>query len=111
LLKRGEGMRHNAVIKFISGISNDENEIGDPIGTPVKREVLAEKKSVRQSEFYQAAATGLRPELTFVVWTREYNQEPRLEYNGKEYNIIRTFEREYEQRTELTCQGLVNGAM
>ena len=54
------------VVKLIS-VTVTENDMGDIIETPVEREVFADKQSIRQSEFYQAAATGLRPELMFVV--------------------------------------------
>jgi SPP1 family predicted phage head-tail adaptor len=103
-------MRKKEVIKLI-GASTVQNDIGDPIEEiSGEREIFAEKKSIKQSEFYQAAATGLKPELTFVVWTREYNQESTLEYNSKKYNIIRTYDRD-DEHTELICSGLVNGVM
>lgn len=61
-------------------------------------EVFAEKKSVRQSEFYAAAAVGLKPELVFLVdeqdfrlaGTEKYDPAEIL-YNERHYNIIRTF--------------------
>lgn len=96
------------VIKLIS-YTTTENEMGDTIEVPTERQVFADKQSVRQSEFYQAAATGLRPELMFVVRTIEYNGETRLKYNGKEYSIIRTYDKDGEL-TELVCQGVVNRA-
>ena len=94
----------------LTSITQTENTMGDIIETPVKREVFADKQSIRQSEFYQAAATGLRPELMFVVRSIDYEQEPKLEYNNKTYNIIRTYEKDGEL-IELVCQGLVNGVM
>ena len=97
------------VINLIS-INVTENDMGDSIETPDKRQVFADKKSVRQNEFYQAASTGLKPELMFVVRTIEYNQEPILEFNSKTYTITRTYEKDGEL-TELICQGLVNGVM
>jgi SPP1 family predicted phage head-tail adaptor len=103
----GKLMRRKDVIKLIS-ISYSENDIGDTIETQTKREVLAEKKSIKQSEFYQAQATGLRPELTFVVWSAEYDYESKLEYSGKQYTIIRTYETD-GKNIELICSGLVNG--
>jgi SPP1 family predicted phage head-tail adaptor len=103
-------MRFDNVIYLIP-VTSSENDIGDPIKIDgEKRQVFAEKKSVRQSEFYQAAATGLKPELTFVVWSQEYGGESKLEYNGKLYNIIRTFEKN-DREIELVCSGLVNGVM
>jgi SPP1 family predicted phage head-tail adaptor len=98
-------MRFDKVIYLIS-VTTSENDIGDPIETPVKRQTFAEKKSVRQSEFYQAAATGLKPELTFVIWSREYGGEQKLEYDGKTYTIIRTYSKNGEL-VELICTGLV----
>ena len=96
------------VIKLIS-YTTTENELGDTIEVSTERQVFADKQSVRQSEFYQAAATGLRPELMFVVRTIEYNGETRLKYNGKIYDIIRTYDKDGEL-TELVCQGVVNRA-
>lgn len=94
------------VIKLIS-VSIAENSMGDIIETTTERQVFADKQSVRQSEFYQAAATGLRPELMFVVRSIEYNQEPKLKYGDKTYTIIRTYDKDGEL-TELICQGTVN---
>ena len=95
------------VINLVS-IATTENDMGDIIEVETKREVFADKKSIRQNEFYQAAATGLRPELMFIIRSIEYEQEPRLEFNSKTYNIIRAYDKDGEL-TELVCQGLVNG--
>lgn len=86
------------------------NDMGDTIEREIKTEVFADKQSIRQSEFYQAAATGLRPELMFVIRSIDYNQQPRLEYNNKTYNIIRTYEKDGEL-IELVCQGVVNNGV
>ena len=94
------------VVKLIS-VTVTENDMGDIIETQTEREVFADKQSIRQSEFYQAAATGLRPELMFVVRSIDYEGEPKLKYNGKEYTIIRTYDKDGEL-TELICQGVVN---
>jgi SPP1 family predicted phage head-tail adaptor len=93
------------VVKLIS-VGHDQNDIGDIVETKTEREVFADKKSIRQNEFYQAAATGLKPELMFVVRTIEYQGERKLSYDGKEYNIIRTYDKNGEF-TELICSGLV----
>lgn len=94
------------VINLIS-ITPTENDIGDTIDTETLRQVFANKKSIKQSEFYQAAATGLKPEIMFEVRTDEYQDEKRLSYNNKEYNIIRTYDKNGEL-TELICSGIVN---
>ena len=102
-------MLFREVINLIS-ITIAENDMGDPVETPVKRQVFADKKSVRQNEHYQAASVGLKPELMFVIRTIEYEQEPKLEYNSKTYTIIRAYDKDGEL-TELICHGLVNGVM
>lgn len=91
-------------------VTSTVNELGDPIEKEIKTEVFADKQSIRQSEFYQAAATGLRPELMFVIRSIDYSQQPRLEYNNKTYFIIRTYEKDGEL-IELVCQGVVNNAI
>ena len=70
------------------------------------RQVFANRKSVRQSEFYQAAMTGMRPELMFEVRSIEYADEPKLRHNGQAYRIIRTYSKNGEI-TELICSGIV----
>lgn len=101
-------MLFKEVVKLIS-VTASENDMGDIIETLVEREVFADKQSIRQSEFYQAAATGLRPELMFVVRSVDYNQEPKLKHGDKTYTIIRTYDRDGEL-IELVCQGVVNNA-
>lgn len=99
-------MRKDSEI-FLIGTSGatQTNALGNAIPVPIKRHTFAEKKSVRQSEFYQAAVSDLKPQFTFVVWTLEYHGESELEYEGKKYKIIRTFEPD-EKDTELVCEGL-----
>lgn len=87
-------------------ITVTENSMGDMIETETKTEVFANRKSIRQSEFYQAAATGLRPEIMFEVWSEEYSSQPKLKHGDKTYTIIRTYDK--GERTELVCQGVVN---
>lgn len=101
-------MLFKEVIRLIS-TTTTENDMGDIIETYNEREVYADKQSIRQSEFYQAAATGLRPELMFVVRSIDYNQEPKLKHGDKTYTIIRTYDKDGEL-IELICQGVVNNA-
>lgn len=93
------------------GTTDGENDLGDSIKILVTREnIFADRKSVRQSEFYQAAAVGLKPEITFEIRTIDYEQEPILIYNEQNYTIIRTFEKQ-DDFIELICQGTTNGVM
>lgn len=103
-------MLFREVINLIS-FSNSENQLGDAIKVKVKSPcIFADKQSIRQSEFYQASSTGLRPEVMFIIRTCEYNNESILEFNDKEYNIIRTYEKDSEF-IELVCQGVVSNVI
>jgi len=92
-------------IKLIS-IAYGTNDYGDSTETETKKTIYADVKGVRQSEFYQAHATGLKPEKTFEIRAIEYNDESRLEYNSKSYSIIRTYEKDGEM-LELICSAIV----
>lgn len=85
------------------------DDSGDSDGLKVYREIFCDKKSVRQSEFYQAHATGLKAEIMFEIWCDEYNDEKQIRYNQKEYEIIRTYSKDGEI-LELTCSGGVNNS-
>jgi hypothetical protein len=85
---------------------------GEPVQSMVYHEAYANKKAVRQSEFYQAAVAGLKPELVFEIRSFEYNNDKKLRYpsgeNGIVYDIIRTYDR--GEITELTVSSFVGGA-
>lgn len=83
----------------------DYNEYNEPIETYVEREVFANKKSVRQSEFYQALATGMKAEVMFEVRMADYEGELRLKYGDKVYDVTRTYERNGEI-VELVCAAM-----
>ena len=76
---------------------------------PTVRQVMGYEKSVGMSEFYQAAATGFKPELKIVLtnWM-DYQGEKILRYIpfGMEdpivFDIIRTFRK--GDTLEITCQ-------
>jgi len=100
-------MLFNTTLELIAQETYETDDKGDRVPVKVRRKVYADKQSVRQSEHYEAAATGLRPELMFVVRSIDYKGEPKLEYGGKEYTIVRTYNTKSEL-TELVCQGVVN---
>lgn len=84
-----------------------DNGMGDMISSKTKKQVFANKKSIRQSEFYQASANGLKPELMFEIRFADYSSEKIVEYNAKQYSIIREFSKN-DEIVELVCEGVVN---
>lgn len=99
-------MRWSDVIYLISQ-HNETNDFGDTIPVELERKVYANKKSVRQSEFYQAMSNDLKPEIMFEITSFEYNDEPHVKYKGKRYLVIRTYHTKGD-RMELVCEGLNN---
>lgn len=95
------------VINLVA-VTHSQNDMGDPIETPTPRQVFANKKSIRQAEFYQAQATGLRPEIMFEIRAIEYEGESILEHEGKSYSVIRTYTKN-DEIMELICSGLAKG--
>ena len=71
--------------------------------TETSRQVFANKKSIRQSEFYQAHMAGLNPELMFEIRSIEYQGEEKILYNGDAYRVIRTYSSS-DEITELVCE-------
>jgi SPP1 family predicted phage head-tail adaptor len=67
-----------------------------------QRTVFAEKKSVRGSEFYQAAQADLRVESIFKISLFDYQDERYILHNDKYYSVVRTFET--GDFVELSCE-------
>ena len=84
------------------------DEYGDLIQVASQaRTVFCEVRSVGQKEFYQAAATGLQPEIKFVLADYyDYDGEKEVVYDGQRYRVLRTYRA--GQRMELTCYQEVN---
>lgn len=91
----------NDVLLLISE-THLSDAIGNDIATETSREVFCETMSISQSEFLAAGQMGIRPEFKFRVWAHEYNGESKVRYNGKEYDIYRTFAQ--HDRMELYCK-------
>jgi SPP1 family predicted phage head-tail adaptor len=91
-----------------------ENDLGDPITVRSERPVLCDVLSVGRNEHYQAAAHGLKPELVFVVSKWDYDGEKEVEFEGKKYNVLRTYQPKNAkglgdfETMELVCEGVVN---
>lgn len=94
-------------IELIS-ITYGQNEIGDITELKTYTEIFGKEKSIKQSEFYQAQASGFKPELKFEINSFEYNDEKYVRYNNKEYRVIRTYKVSLD-KIEITLEGDING--
>src|SRR5690554_853289 len=81
----------------------EEDEWGNQVPVETRKPVLCNIKSIGRNEFYAAAQTGLKPEITFVIHGYEYNEEKEVEFEGEKYKVIRTYMKDFEEM-ELTCE-------
>ncbi|MBJ8027759.1 phage head closure protein [Bacillus cereus group sp. N21] len=90
-------------------VTTIEDELGqkEEIKT-FSRQVFCEKKSVPQSEFFQAGQSGIKASCVLLVHTFDYQDERKVKYHSKEYSIYRTYERD-DERIELYCEVKAGG--
>ena len=89
---------------FLQTTKNIVNEVGDQIETPSKVMRFARIKSIGQSEFYQAQAQGLKPEIKFVLADYlDYDNQEEVIYNNFRYKVLRTYRTGNE--IEIVCHG------
>lgn len=94
---------YNEVI-FLLTTQSKTNEVGDQIETTEKLMRFAKIKSIGQSEFYQAQAQGLKPEIKFVLADYlDYENQEEVIYNNFRYKVLRTFRTGNE--IEIVCYG------
>lgn len=97
----------DSIIKLMKE-TNTVNEYGDTVKTFTEKTVFAEVKSIGQSEFYQAEAVGLKPEIKFLIADfADYENEKCLKYTpfgGVEeiYTILRTYRNKLN--LEIVCK-------
>lgn len=75
-------------------------------------EVFVKPRSVSRNDFYQAALSGLKPSIVLVISTAEdYQGEKVVLFDGKEYTVLRVYQRPEKDEVELTLEERVeNGA-
>ncbi len=95
---------YNEVI-YLLATQSKVNEVGDQIEKQEKAMRFAKIKSIGQSEFYQAQAQGLKPEIKFILPDYlDYNNQEELIYNNFRYKVLRTF-RTDKNELEIVCYG------
>ena len=88
--------------------TNTVNEYGDTVQTFAEKNVFAEVKSIGQSEFYQAEAVGLKPEIKFLIADfADYQGEKQLKYTPfggvqEIYTVLRTYRNKIN--LEIVCK-------
>lgn len=100
-------MRGMNDVMLLVALTQSVDEYGDPVCTEMSRQVFCEVASIGQKEFYQAHATGLKPEIKFrLADYLDYRNEKIVLYAGQRYRVLRTYRS--GQALEITCYSEVN---
>lgn len=86
---------------------NGTDSSGNPLYTETSRTVFATKKAVRQTEYFQAAALGFKPEVVLEVHSFDYCNEEFCELDGERFRIYRVYPVGKTERVELYLTAIV----
>lgn len=100
-------MNFDTVVTLIKKGAATKDEYGNAVFPEKRTTVFAEKKAVRQSEFFEAYAVGLKPEIVLVVHSFEYDNQEYCELEGERFKIYRSYPIGKTERTELYLTALV----
>lgn len=99
---------YDEVIHLIS-VEKSVNAIGDVVENRTETQRFCSVKSVGETEFYQAQASGFKPSVKFILADfLDYQGQPYVRWVNpwgveEELTIIRTYKNERSE-LELTCQ-------
>lgn len=99
-------MNKDCVVHLISSVlpsaeENATNDLGEPVAVERRKKVFGLKKSVRQTEFFEAASRGFKPEVMVEVNSFEYSNEDVCELEGQRFRIYRAYPLAKSERVEL----------
>lgn len=96
-----------AILKAYGAPTYDE--YGNEVQTITETTVFVLPRGVYNAEFYNAAQAGLHPSITFELTNRaDYNGEKVIEWDGKEYSVIRTDWTAQRDGISLICEERVH---
>ena len=85
------------------------DEYGNEALNVTERVVFVQPRGVYSSEFYNAAQLGLKPSLALVMTNRaDYDGEKVVEFEGKDYDVIRVDWTAQRDSISLICEERVN---
>lgn len=95
------------IINLIKASKQSDGAGGYEIIKESEKQVFADKKSVKQTEFYLASQADLQAEVIFKINSLDYDDERIILHNDKYYSVIRTYS--MGDYIELTCQKRLGG--
>ena len=89
-------------------ISYTSDEDKQQVATETERQIFCTRTSVHRAEANSGAKNGLKPAMTLLVDSDEYDGESKVKYGETIYSIHRNFRRD-DGFTELHCEVRKNG--
>jgi SPP1 family predicted phage head-tail adaptor len=105
-LKSSIGNRDNISLDDTCNLisqTSTKDELGQPILSEKPFLIFCSRLSITRAEFNVAGQQGHKPEMMIVVDSDSYDKEKKLEYQGKNYNIYKSYMRN-DGFTELYCE-------
>jgi len=101
----------NQIITLIKRIPNGTvDEYGDPVDVEERRDLFCAVMSIGQTEFYQAATAGVKPQIKAIISDYlDYQDEQEAVVDGILYKVLRTY-RKQSNELEITLYGGVRHA-
>ena len=89
---------------IIAEIEHAKTDSGYPLKVETKYDAVAERMSVKRSEFYEAYKVGLKPTVVYRLHPLDYPAGAiYVEEGGVKYKILRTYETGPDA-IEITCE-------
>lgn len=76
-----------------------------PVVTYTPKKFYCNVKSIGQSEFYQSATAGLKPEIKLEAKLLDLSNVTHIKYHNRFYKILRIYE--FEDAIEITLSSTV----
>jgi SPP1 family predicted phage head-tail adaptor len=106
-LKSSIGNREHISLDDTCNLLSMETTGHDDLGQPIIKEkpfmVFCSKLSITRAEFSVAGQMGHKPDMLLIVDSDSYDDEKKVEYQNKKFNVYKTF-RTKEGFTELYCE-------
>ena len=85
------------------------DEYGNEVDNITETTVFVMPRGVYNAEFYNAAQLGLHPSITFELTNKaDYSGEKVIEWEGRDYNVIRTDWNAQRDKISLICEERVH---
>lgn len=100
-------MNFDNIVLLVGKAENGKNSYGEIVFKEQITKLFCQKKSVKQSEFFQAAANGFKPEIVLEVNSFEYQNQGTCYFEGQKFKIYRAYPIKNTERTELYLTAIV----